>query len=45
MTITFFGLFYSNKVQGFSINTSNFVTTDKCIRYGDKLPNILIVVM
>ena len=35
--ITFFGLFYSNKVQGFSINTSNFVTTDKCIRYGDKV--------
>jgi endoglucanase len=35
--ITYLGMFHSNKVQGFSINTSNFVTTDKCIRYGDKI--------
>ena len=35
--ITFFGLFHNEKIKGFSINTSNFIPTSKCIRYGDKI--------
>ena len=35
--ITYFGLFHNEKIKGFCINTSNFVLTSKCIRYGDKI--------
>jgi len=35
--ITYFGLFHNEKIKGFCINTSNFVLTSKCIRYGDKV--------
>ena len=34
---TYFGLFHNKNLRGFSLNTSNFVPTKRCIRYGDKL--------
>ena len=36
---TYLNLFNDNKIKGFSVNVSNFVTTDKCIRWGDKVSN------
>ena len=33
----YLNLFNDSKIKGFSVNVSNFVTTDKCIRWGDKV--------
>ena len=33
----YLNLFNDGKIKGFSVNVSNFVTTDKCIRWGDKI--------
>ena len=35
--VTYLNLFNKGDIKGFSINVSNFVTTDKCLRYGDKI--------
>ena len=35
--VTYLSLFNKGQIKGFSINVSNFVPTDKCLRYGDKI--------
>ena len=37
--VDYLNIFMNESIKGFSLNTSNFVTTDKCINYGDYIAN------
>ena len=39
--VKYLNLFYNKSIAGFSINTSNFVPTEKCINYGDYIASTL----